>query len=96
VTPRVIVGILALACVSVCGVLSSIASLQMANKVNERLPKNEQFAQLGWWWTKTLRVHREYKRLYPSGDLSRKVRVLGGLMFSALLACAWSLGFFGE
>jgi hypothetical protein len=68
----------------------------MADKVNGRLPKNDQFAQLGWYWTKTLRLHREYKRLYPSGHLSRKVRLLGGLMFSGLLVCAWSLGFFGK
>jgi len=76
--------------------LATIASFQMVDKVNEKLPKESQFAQLGWYWAKTLRLHREYNRLYPSGQLSRKVRVLVGLMFTSLLICAWGFGFFGK
>lgn len=92
-TPRVIVGVLALASVSVCGLISTLANLEMVDKVNEQLPKTGQFEQFGWHAEKTLRLHREYKRLYPSGHLSRKVHVFGGLMFASLLTCVWSLSF---
>ena len=93
---RFIVGMVALACVPAFGLLSTIASSQMVDKVNSRLPEEQQFPQLGWHLPRTLRLHSEYNRLYPSGRLSRKVRVLVGLMFSCLLTCAWSFGFFGR
>jgi hypothetical protein len=95
-TPRIILGILALACVPVCGLMSTFASLEMVDKVNEKLPKTEQFEQFNWYAEKMVLLHREYKRLYPCGQLSCKVRVLAGLMFASLLTCAWSMGFFGK
>lgn len=76
--------------------LSALANVQMVDKVNEKLPKENQFPPLGWYWSKTLRIHREYKRLYPSGHLSRNVRVLAGLMFACVMISAWSFGFFGQ
>ena len=82
-------------CGSACGMLSALASLQMVDKVNEKLPKEDQFAALGWSGPKTRRLHREYNRLYPSGHLSRNVRLLAGLMFACGLISAWSFGFFG-
>lgn len=93
--PRVVIGIVALVCVSACGMLSALASLEMADKVNEKLPKEDQFSTLGWYWEKTRRLHREYNRLYPSGHLSRNLRLLAGLMLACLLISAWSFGFFG-
>ena len=93
-TPRVMIGALALAGAAVCALLSTIVSFQMVNQVNERLAKEDHLAELGWYLPKTLRLHREYKRLYPSGRLLRLVRVLGGLMFFCLLIYAWSFGYF--
>ena len=93
---RLIVGILALACVSVCGIASNLVSLEMVDKVNERLPKEQQFSPLWWYWPKTLRLWREYKRLYPDGGLLRRARTLAVLMFAGLLICVWALGFFGR
>ena len=93
---RLAVGIVALACVPVCGLLGTAATWQMVDKVNEKLPKENQFGYLGWYWSKALRLHREYNRLYPSGHLSRRVRVLAGLMFSCVVICAWALRFFGK
>jgi len=90
------VGIAALACVSIFGLLSTIASSRMVDEVNEKLSKENQFGQLGGYWSKTLRLHREYNRLYPAGQLSRKVRTLYALAFTSLLICAWCLGFFGK
>ena len=95
-TPRVILAITALVCGSACAIQANLASLEMVDKVNEKLPKNEQFEQFGWYPSKTQRLHREYKRLYPSGHLRRKIRVLGGLASVSLLTCVWSMGFFGN
>ena len=66
--PRVSVGIVALAGVSICGLLSTITSLEMADKVSESLPKENEFAQPGWYWPKILRLHRQYNRLYPFNE----------------------------
>jgi hypothetical protein len=84
----------ALAGVLVCGLLSTITSLEMAGKVSEKLLKENEFERPGWYWSKTLRLHRQYNRLYPSGRLSQRVCLLIGLAFSCLLICVWSLGFF--
>ena len=91
---RVIVGIIALAGVSIFGLVATLANFEMMDRVNEKLPDGEQFAALGWYFSKQQRLRREYKRLYPSGRLLFKVRVLAALMFASLLICAWGFGFF--
>ena len=93
-TTRFIVGIVALGCVSVCGLVATIANFEMMEMVNEKLPKGEQFAVLGWYFSKRQRLHREYERLFPDGHLLLRVRVATALMFACLLICAWGLGFF--
>ena len=92
-TIRVIVGAVAPVCISVCGVIGTLTSFQMVDKVNEGLPEDQQFGVLGWYPAKTQRLHREYKRLYPDGQLVLTVRVLTGLMVACLLLCAWGFGF---
>ncbi len=93
---RVIVGIVALACISICGLVATLANFELVDKVNDKLPNEEQFALLGWYWSKRQRLHHEYKRLYPEGRLLLKVCVLMALMLACLLICAWSFGFFGR
>ena len=95
-TARLVIGIGAVACVSVCGLLSTFASSGMVDQVNAKLPKAEQFEGLGWFTEKTLRLHREYRRLYPEGRLLFKLRVLTVLMFTCLLVCAWAFGIFSD
>ena len=91
------VGIVALAFVSICGLVGSLTSMEMVDKVNDLLPKGEQFAPLGWYYSKNRQLKREYKRLYPDGRLLLKVRVLTALMFACLLiCCAWGFGFFAR
>jgi hypothetical protein len=46
-TTRIIVGIVALECGSICVMTASFTNLEMMDKVNEKLPKEEQFARLG-------------------------------------------------
>ena len=95
-TARQILGGIALACVSVMGIISTLTSLEMVDKVNERLPKEEQFDPAWWYMEKTLRLHREYKRLFPHERLHLKLWVLAGLMFACSIASAWGFGFFGK
>jgi hypothetical protein len=91
---HVIIGIAAIVGGSTLGLLSAMVSQRMADQVNERLPKDQQFFPLGWYFQKTLRLHREYKRLLPDGNLATKVRTMTALMFACLLIAAWALGFF--
>jgi hypothetical protein len=44
--------------VSTSGVIAALA----VEKVNEKLPKEEQIEPLGCYFSKTLRLHREYRR----------------------------------
>jgi hypothetical protein len=66
----------------------------MTDKVNDKLPKENRLDPVGWYLPKTLRLRREYRRLYPEGNLLLKVRVLSSLMFASLLVCVWGFGFF--
>jgi hypothetical protein len=91
---RLIIGIAALVCASVCGFTSALVSLDMVDRVNERLPESERFELLGWYLDKHQRLSREYKRLYPDGRLLRKIHVLTAVMFGCALVCVWGFGFF--
>ena len=92
--PRIIVGISALICVSVMGVLSTIVGLQMLEQVNKKLPRDAELEELGWYWLKKQRLHHEYGRLYPNGKLLKKVRIFFGLGIVGLLVSAWGFGLF--
>ena len=90
---QVTIGIIALVSVSACGLISTLGSFLMVEKINEKLPKEEQIESLGWHFSKTLRLHREYRRLYPDGHLVLMVRLLMALMIVCLLICGWGFGF---
>jgi hypothetical protein len=90
---QVTIGIIGLVFVSACGLVSTLATFLMVEKVNEKLPKEEQIGALGWYFPKTLGLHREYRRLYPDGHLVSMVRLLMALMIVCLLICGWGFGF---
>jgi hypothetical protein len=46
---------------------------------------------LGWWFPKSLRIVREYSRLYPNGSLLKKQWMLLALAFWCLFVSAWGL-----
>jgi hypothetical protein len=92
-TARLIIGLIALVCASICGIGSSLVSFEMIERVNERLPKDQQFATLWWYCPKIRRLWREYKTLYPDGSLLNRLRILGVLIFACLLICFWAFGF---
>ena len=90
---RMIIGIVATAGVSALGLLSSVTSYKIVDKVNSRLPKERQFSPFGWWAGKTLRLHSEYRRLFPDGNLVVRFWTITAMMFACLLALAWTIGF---
>jgi hypothetical protein len=93
---REIVGIAAVACGSICGLVSALTNLGMMDKVNGKLPKEEQFAATGWYWFKTRRLHREYQRLYPGERLLFRYRILTAIMFACVVVWLWGFGFFAR
>jgi hypothetical protein len=95
-TARTMIGIAALLCVSIGGLVSTFWGFEIVDRVNEKLPKEERFESLGWYTEKTLRLYREYKRLYPDGRLVLKVYVIFAFMIMCLLICAWGFRIFAR
>jgi len=67
-TPRIIAGIVAIVCISVCGILATFSNFEMIDKVNSKLPDSEKFGQLGWYpakrWRKpVLKTCRDWRIL---------------------------------
>ena len=93
---KLVIGAVAFACALACALIASFAVFEMVDKVNERLPVEQQFAPLWWYWSKSRRLAAEYKRLFPDGNLWRRYRVLTTLMFVCGLIFAWGFGFLGR
>ncbi len=91
-TTRIIVGIIALACALVCGILGSFLNFQIIDKVNRELPEEERFEWFGWNLSKYQKLNREYRKLYPGERLPFRLRVLTILLFVCVLVCAWGFG----
>ena len=77
-----------LLCVGGLGLSASITQFAIVDAVNEKLPETEQFNHLGWYPTKTLRLKREYRRLYPTGKLLRRQYILWALALVCLIVAA--------
>jgi hypothetical protein len=91
-----------LSCVGVLGVAGTINQFTLVEAVNAKLPPNEQFDAIGSWLPKSLRLHRQYRRLYPEGGLLTRQGVLAyAMLFCIVVAGAilglgfLSVGFFG-
>jgi len=95
-TIRIVIGIFAVVCGSLCGMIGTFKSYEMMDKVNERLSKEQQFDPSWWYLSKNLRLRSQYKRLYPDGRLLVQVHVLTALMFACFLVTVWSFAFFAR
>jgi hypothetical protein len=95
-TPHIIVGIIAFVCGVLCAINGTILVFEMVDRVNDKLPEEQQFSPLWWYPSKYGRLFAEYKRLYPDGGLARRCRLLGVLLFAFIFAAAWGLGFFSR
>jgi hypothetical protein len=94
--PRIIVGVVAVVCGSICGILATFSNFEMVDKVNDKLPDNEKFAHLGWYFSKTQRLRHKYRTLYPDGRLLLRVCILIAVMFMCLFIAAWGFGVFAK
>jgi len=69
----------------------TFVNLEIIHEVNAQLPKEKQFAVLGWHCFKYQKLRRDYVGLYPDGHLLRRRRVLRVLMMVCVLIAAWTL-----
>ncbi len=95
-TLRIIVGAVALACISVFGILATYANFEIIDKVNDKLPEMERFAPLGWYPFKYQRLKRRYRTFYPDGRLLLRVCILTALMLACVVIAAWGFGVFAK
>ena len=70
------------------GIAGTATGFAIVDAVNAKLLPQERFDPLGWWLLKTLRLHGEYRRLYPSGGLLRRQ----GQLLLAFLGCLLLIG----
>ena len=92
-TLRMAAALVLLLCVGGFGLAATITGFAMVDAVNAKLPEDERFQPLGWYLTKTLRLHREYRRLYPVGTLLRRQGLLGAAMLICLVLAMSLVGF---
>ncbi|MFY9607824.1 MAG: hypothetical protein WAU45_04320 [Blastocatellia bacterium] len=75
------------------GIAAAINQFAIIDAVNAKLPRGEQFERLGWYFTKTLSLHRKYRRFYPDGRLVLRGGILGTTMLVCLALAASLIGF---
>jgi hypothetical protein len=92
-TWRLVLAFILLLCCGGFGLAATINSFAVVDAVNARLSPDDQFDHLGWYPTKTLRLHREYYKLYPQGNLLRSQGVFVTFGFLCILLAALFLGF---
>jgi hypothetical protein len=77
----------------VFGLASTINQLAIIDAVNAKLSSNDQFGYLGWYQAKILRLHREYRRLYPDGTLLKRAGIYAVLMWLCVVVAMGLIGF---
>jgi hypothetical protein len=88
-TARLAIAFLLLLCIGGLGLAVTINSFAIVDAVHAKLPTDAQFGQLGWGPLKTLRLRREYRRLYPDGTLLMREGILSALMWVCIVVVAW-------
>jgi len=91
-TARLIIGLVALVFIPICGMTATFKTFEAVDKVDDKLPQDQQFDHAWWYPSKYQRLHREYKRLYPEGRVLFQFRIATALMFVCLLICGWGFG----
>jgi hypothetical protein len=74
------------------GIATALNVFDIVDAVNERLPDNERFDLLSFHFGKRVRLHREYRRLFPTGKLLRRQGILGACMLACVLSASILLG----
>ena len=89
-TPRLIIGAIALAVVSLSGMWSSIIWLSMVDDVNRTRPAAQQFQPVFWTMSNRGELLAAYRKAVPRGRKHLKllaVALLMGVGLIAVLAC---------
>jgi len=76
------------------GMVASMIHGQIVDKVNSALPPESRFSPNWWYISKSMRLSREYRRLFPNGRLLIAERAAAAGMFACVVLCAWAIGFF--
>ena len=92
-TLRFTAALVLLLCVGVFGIAGTINQFAIVSAVNAKLPAGDQFDTIGWWLPKMLRLHRQYRRLYPDGGLLLRQGALASAMLFCIVLAAGLIGF---
>ena len=92
-TARLGITCVLLLCVGGFGLASTVYQFAVVDAVNAKLPGADQFDAIGWWPTKTFRLHAQYRRLYPNGGLLRQQAILAAAMHFCILIATSLIGF---
>ena len=84
---------IAIAVAASLGFFSSILNLRMIDQVNAKLPAEQRFSTIGWHVLKFRSLLAEYRRLYPSGDLDRRLLLVSAISVGMVPALALLIGF---
>src|ERR1041385_6974834 len=82
--------------IGVFGIASTVNQFAIIDAVNAKLPAEDQFGYLGWYLPKILRLHREYRRLYPDGTLLKRAGIFAMLMWFCMVVVMGLVGFRSE
>jgi hypothetical protein len=93
---RIIFGIIFLVAGAICGLLTSLKTLEMVDRVNQKLPQKEQFELLGWYLPKQVNLWRAYKTFYPKGTLLSQDHFLTVFCVVSMVVCACCSLFFAR
>src|SRR5215471_16961812 len=72
-----------------CGLCSTFLNYEIMDQVNAKLPTDQQFSGLGWHYFKARRLLSEYRRLYPSAALDKRLYALSAVSLGIVVAIAW-------
>jgi hypothetical protein len=94
-TPRLIVGLLALGLATTGLVVANMFLYAVIGEINGRKPAGERISYFGFTPGKMSRIFAEYRRIKPAGRLHVYAWGSFALAMISLLACAVCIGFFG-
>jgi len=86
-----IIAVLALVCATIFNIWYGLITSEIVDKVNERLPPDQQFSHLWWYWAKYRRLDAAYDAYYPEGRLRRRSRRLFYIACFFMIICAWAV-----
>ena len=90
---RLLIEVAAVAGVSALGLLLTLANYKLVGQVNALSPQELHSVYAGADVLKLLRFHREYRKLFPEGNLHFKIRIMLVMMFACMVAAAYARTF---